>query len=149
VEVAVVIYIALTLIAVPPRLVGIVVVTLLITGFLCLLNIVLALIFRKKPLPEVLSYYIACGIELAICVFALLVSLGVISYKLPYQLPQGLPVNRAQILAAIAIGIGLFPAAYWHRVNVSDLPGRIAQDAKVINKRTVQIRNGPPGEWMN
>ncbi|HLZ58864.1 MAG TPA: hypothetical protein VKR06_18130 [Ktedonosporobacter sp.] len=138
-----------TLMVVPSRLVGIVIITLLITGFLCLLNIALAVIFRKKALPEVLSYYMACGIELTICVFALLVYLGVISYKLPYQLPPGLPINRAQILAAVAIGIGLFPAAYWHRVNVSDLPGRIAQDAKAVNERAGQVRHGPPGQWMN
>ena|SRR5579859_3417059 len=141
--------ILLTLVPVPPHLVGLVILILLVTGFLCVFNVILALIFRKKNLLEVLSYYLACLIELAICIFALLVYLGVISYRLPYQLPSGLPFNRAQMLAAIAIGIGLFPAAYWHRVNVSDLPGRIAQDAKAVNERSVQVRNGPPGEWMN
>jgi hypothetical protein len=62
-----------------------------------------------------------------------------------------LPVDRAQVGAALAIGIGLFPAAYWHRINISDLPRRISEDAKAMNKRTagVRVRNSEPGEWMN
>jgi hypothetical protein len=131
-------------------LAGIITLTLWITGFLCLLNIALAIIFRQKHLLEVLSYYLVCAIELAIFVFALLVFLGIVSW-LPYHLPPGLPINRAQILAALAIGIGLFPAAYWHRVNVSDLPRRIAQDAKAVDERAaaVHVRRSGPGEWMN
>jgi len=129
---------------------GIVVLTLWVSGFLGLLNIALAIFFRKKQKREVLSYYAACGIEIAIFVFLLLVYLGIISH-VPYRFPQGLPFGRAQIGAALAIGVGLFPAAYWHRINVSDLPGRIAQDAKVIKEREggVHVRKSRPGEWMN
>lgn len=124
--------------------------SLWITGFLCMLNIALAVIFRRKQMREVLSYYLACGIELVVFVVALLFHLGVISH-VPYHLPSGLPIDRAQIGAALAIGIGLFPAAYWHRTNVSELPGRIAQDAKTVNERggAVHVRKGSPGEWLN
>lgn len=124
--------------------------TLWISLFLCLLNIGLAIFFRKRRLREVVSYYVACVFELAIFVFALLLHLNLIT-KVPYNLPPGLPFDRAQIGAALTIGIGLFPAAYWHRINVSDLPKRIADDAKVIKERDggVRVRSNAPGEWMN
>lgn len=124
--------------------------TLWISLFLCLLNIGLAIFFRKRRLREVVSYYVACVFELAIFVFALLLHLNLIT-KVPYNLPPGLPFDRAQIGAALTIGIGLFPAAYWHRINVSELPKRIADDAKVIKERDggVRVRSNTPGEWMN
>lgn len=125
-------------------------ITLWISLFLCLLNIGLAIVFRKRRLREMISYYIACTFELAIFVFALLLHLNLIT-KVPYNLPPGLPFDRAQIGAALTIGIGLFPAAYWHRINISELPKRIADDAKVIKERDggVRVRSDAPGEWMN
>ncbi len=131
-------------------LVLIVVVTLWITGFLCLLNIALAVLFRKRHKKEVLSYYVAGGVELIIFVVALLVYIGVIA-TIPFHLPPGLPVNQAEIGAALALGIGLFPAAYWHRVNLSDLPNRIAEDGRTMKEHNagVHVREGSHGEWMN
>lgn len=124
-------------------------ITLWITGFLCILNVVLAIFFRKKRLIEVMSYWVACIVEVAVFVFALLFYLGIISH-IPYHLPPGLPVDRAQLGAALAIGIGLFPAAYWHRINVSELPERIAKDAQVHKgTNAVYERKAKPGEWMN
>ncbi len=125
-------------------------ITLWISLFLCLLNIGLAITFRKRRLREVASYYIACVLELAIFVFAFLLHLNLIT-RVPYHLPPGLPFDRAQIGAALTVGIGLFPAAYWHRINVSELPKRIADDAKVIKERDggVRVRSNAPGEWMN
>lgn len=138
------------LMAVTVNLMSMVALTLWITGFLCLLNVVLAIIYRKKDIKEIISYYVAGSIELIIFVFALLLSIGVIS-AIPYHLPPGLPVNSAEIGAALAFGIGLFPAAYWHRINLSELPKRIAEDKQVIKDRDggVQVRNSSPGEWMN
>ena len=125
-------------------------ITIWISLFLCLLNVVLAIVFRKRHKWELISYAIACIVELAIFVFALLLHLNLIT-KVPYHLPPGLPFDRAQIGAALTIALGLFPAAYWHRINVSDLPKRIADDAKVIKDRDggVHVRSGTPGEWMN
>ncbi len=125
-------------------------ITLWITGFLCLLNIALAILFRTRRLPEILSYYAACLLELAVFVFALLFLLGIIQH-IPFPLPPNLAFNRAEIGAALALGLGLFPAAYWHRVNLAELPKRIAADAKEINKRDggVHVRKPSPGEWMN
>lgn len=125
-------------------------ITVWLSLFLCLLNIALAIVFRKRRIWELLSYGVACIIELAVFVFALLLHLSLIT-KVPYHLPPGLPFDRAQIGAALTIGIGLFPAAYWHRINVSDLPKRIADDAKVIKDRDggVHVRSNVPGEWMN
>ncbi len=125
-------------------------IALWLAGFLCLLNIVLAILFRKNPRLEVTSYYVACGIEFVILVLILLVHIGIIS-KLPFYLPPSLPINQAEIAAALAIGIGLFPAAYWHRINVSELPKRIAEDGKTMKSHqdSVHVRSGKPGEWMN
>ena len=122
--------------------------SLWITGFLCLLNIGLAVVFRKKRRGEILSYYLACTFELAVFAFALALHLGLIT-KVPYHLPPGLPFNRAEIGATIAIGIGLFPAAYWHRSPISELPARIAEDAKVMKDRNGGVRIKAPGEWIN
>ena len=132
------------------NLMSMVTLTLWITGFLCLLNVVLAIIYRKRGLREVISYYAVGSVELIIFVFAFLLSIGVIS-AIPYHLPPGLPVNRAEIGAALAFGIGLFPAAYWHSINLSELPRRLAEDKQVIKDRDggVRIRNSSPGEWMN
>lgn len=116
-------------------------------GFLCLLNIGLAIFFRRNKRLEVSSYYAAFLIELALFITALLVLVGVISRSL-ILLPQGLPINQGEIGAALAIGLGLFPAAYWHRINVSELPKRITEDGKNM-KGNVQVRNSIPGEWMN
>ncbi len=125
-------------------------IALWLAGFLCLLNIVLAILFRKNPRLEVASYFAACGVEIVIFVLALLVYIGAIS-KLPFHLPPSLPINQAEIAAALAIGIGLFPAAYWHRINVSELPKRIAEDGKSMksHQESVHVRTGKPGEWMN
>lgn len=125
-------------------------IALWLAGFLCLLNIMLAVLFRKNPRLEVASYFIACGIEFVIVMLASLVSIGIIS-KLPFHLPPSLPINQAEIAAALAIGIGLFPAAYWHRINVSELPKRIAEDGKTMKSHqdSVHVRSGKPGEWMN
>jgi hypothetical protein len=125
-------------------------ITLWTTGFLCLLNVGFAMFYRDRKKQELISYLAACAIELAVFVFALLFQLRVIAH-VPYHLPPGLPVNRAEIGAALAFGIGLFPVGYWHRINVSDLPKRIADDAQVIKDRDggVHVRKGIPGEWMN
>jgi hypothetical protein len=126
-------------------------ITLWVTGFLCFLNVVLALFFRKRNKEEVISYYIVCTVEMVIFVFAVLFYLGVITRaQIPYPLPPKLPINRAEIAAALAIGIGLFPAAYWHSINLSELPGRIAEDGKMLRNREGSIHiNRAPGEWMN
>jgi hypothetical protein len=122
--------------------------TLWLTGFLCLLNIALAIVFRKRRLREILSYSIGCLFELAVFAFALILHLGIIT-QVPYHLPPGLPFNRAEIGATIAIAIGLFPAAYWHRSPMSELPTRIAEDAKVMKARNGGVRIKAPGEWIN
>jgi hypothetical protein len=125
-------------------------ITLWITGFLCLLNVALAIFYRRRQRKESLSYWAACVVEMAVFVFAALFQLKVISH-VPYHLPPGLPINRAELGAALAVGMGLFPAAYWHRINLSDLPTRIAQDAKVMKDHEggVHVRKSAPGEWMN
>ena len=126
-------------------------VTLWVTGFLCFLNIILALFFRKRNRKEVISYYVVCAVEMAIFAFAVLFYFGMITRsQIPYPLPPKLPINRAEIAAALAIGIGLFPAAYWHSINLSELPSRIAEDGKTLRNREGGIRiNRAPGEWMN
>jgi hypothetical protein len=126
-------------------------ITLWITGFLCLLNVVLALVFRRRHKKEVFSYYTVCAFEMALFAFAILFYFGVITRaQIPYPLPPKLPINRAEIAAALAIGIGLFPAAYWHSINLSELPSRIAEDGKMLRNREGSIHiNRRPGEWMN
>lgn len=124
--------------------------TLWIAGFLSLLNIGLAVVFRKKHkhVGEIPSYCTACTLELAVFAFALIVHLGIIT-KVPYHLPPGLPFDRAEIGATIAVAIGLFPAAYWHRSPISELPARIAEDAQVMKDRNGGVRIKSPGEWIN
>jgi hypothetical protein len=124
--------------------------TVWVTGFLFVLNIVLAIIFRARPKWEIISYYAIGVVELAIFVFALLMQLNVIGV-IPYHLPPGLPFNATQLGTALSIGLGLFPAAYWHRINLSDLPKRIAEDANTMkgSDAGVRIRKSGPGEWMN
>ena len=119
-----------------------------ISGFLCLLNIGLAIFFRKNRRLEVLSYYAALIFQLALFIAALLAMLHVISGSF-FRLPNKLPFNQAEIGAILAIGIGLFPAAYWHRINLSELPKRIAEDGKAMKETNVRVRNSTPGEWMN
>lgn len=124
--------------------------TLVITGFLSILNVVLAVGFRKKRLAEILSYIAAGLLELGLFVFTLLLRLGILTH-IPYHLPPHLPFNRAEIGAAIALGIGLFPAAYWHRTSFSQVRERMAKDAQVLKERDggVHVRSSAPGEWMN
>jgi hypothetical protein len=82
--------------------------------------------------------------------FTLMLRLGILRH-IPFHLPPGLPFNRAQIGATLAIAIGLFPAAYWHRTSLAQLRQRMARDAKVMQQRKsgVQVRGNVPGEWMN
>ena len=125
-------------------------VSLWITGFLCLLNIALAIFYRTRHKNEVISYWAACLLELAVFVFALLFCLGIITQsQIPYPLPPGLSVNRAEIAAALAIGVGLFPAALWHGINLSELPKRIAEDGKTLKGQTGGVRVKRPEEWVN
>ncbi len=130
--------------------INVITLTLWVTGGLFLLNVMLAIIFRKQSTKERLSYYAVCAVELAIFLFALTLRLSLITH-IPYHLPPGLPFNRAEIGATIAVGIGLFPAAYWHRTSFSELGTRIAADAKTIRERDggVHIRDTGPGGWMN
>ncbi|MBA2396455.1 MAG: hypothetical protein H0V70_27330 [Ktedonobacteraceae bacterium] len=125
-------------------------IALWLAGFLCLLNIALAIFFRRNPPLEIVSYVLVVGIELVIFILALMANIGTLS-RLPFYLPPSLPINQAEIVAALAIGIGLFPAAYWHRINVSELPKRIAEDGKTMKDRedSVHVRTGKPSEWMN
>ena len=125
-------------------------VTLGATGFLCILNAVFAMIFRKRSRGEVLSYVAAGLVELAIFGLALALQLQILT-SIPYHLPPGLSFNRAEIGVALAVGIGLLPAAYWHRTSIAQLRKRMAQDAKVMKEResAVHVRGNAPGEWMN
>ena len=124
--------------------------TLVITSFLCILNIAFAIVFRKRHLTEILSYIAASLLELGFFVFTLLLRLGILTH-IPYHLPPHLPFDRAEIGAAISIGVGLFPAAYWHRTSISQVRERMAKDAQVLKERDggVHIRGNAPGEWMN
>ncbi|HCI82905.1 MAG TPA: hypothetical protein DHW02_24805 [Ktedonobacter sp.] len=130
--------------------VNLVVVTLWLTGFLSVLNIGLAVLYRKRKVVEKLSYYVALGVELIIFAFALLLRVRAI-HHVPFPLPPGLPIDRAEIGAAIAIAIGLFPATYWHRISLSEVGTRIAEDAKTLKEHDGSIRVEPkaPSEWMN
>ena len=124
--------------------------TLIITGLLCILNIAFTLVYRKRRRAEFLSYIAASLIESGLFVFTLLLRLGILTH-IPFHLPPHLPFNRAEIGTAIAIGVGLFPAAYWHRISISQVRERMAKDAQVLKERDggVHIRSNAPGEWMN
>src|SRR5215467_4557552 len=123
--------------------------TLGITGFLCVLNVILAVMFRKRHIRETLSYLVAGLLELAIFGVALALRLGILT-TIPYHLPPGLPFNRAEIGAALAVGIGLLPAAYWHRTSATQLRVRMAEDAKVIKERNgVHVSANASEDWMN
>lgn len=124
--------------------------TLVLTIFLCALNGLLARFYRKRRPAEIISYIVVGLIELALFAFTLLLRLGVLRH-IPYHLPQGLPFNRAQIGATLTIAIGLFPAAYWHRTSLKQLRQRMARDAQAMQQRkgNVQVRGNAPGEWMN
>jgi hypothetical protein len=124
--------------------------TLVITASLCIANAVFAVIFRKRHIAEILSYTAAGLFELIFFVFVLLLRLGILSH-IPYHLPSRLPFTRTEFGAAIALGIGLFPAAYWHRTSVSQVRERMSHDAQVLKQRdsSVHVRNSAPGEWLN
>ena len=97
-----------------------------------------------------MSYLVVSLVELVILALALVLRLGILT-SVPYHLPPGLSFSRAEIGAAFAVGIGLFPAAYWHRNSVSKLRARIEQDGKVMKEREreVYVRSNTPGGWMN
>lgn len=124
-------------------------VTLFATVFLAILNIAFAIAFRKRRFIQVLSFIIAGLLELSIFAFLLALRLSLLTH-IPFNLPVGLPIDRAEIGGAIALAIGLFPAAYWQRMSMSQLRQRMAEDAKVIKNRDgVRIRSNAPGEWLN
>lgn len=124
--------------------------TLWITGFLILLNVTCAILFRRRRPLELIFYVAAATLELGIFVLALLFHLSVLTH-LPYHLPPGLPFDLAEIGAAIAVGIGLFPVSFWHRTSASQLRARIAKDTQDMQQHqgTVRVRSHAPGEWMN
>ena len=125
-------------------------VSLWVTGFLFLLNAAFAWIFRKRHTSEVLSFLAVGLVELAIFALLFALRLGILT-SVPYPLPPGLNFNRAEIGAALAIGIGLFPAAYWHRTSLSQWRERMARDAKALKEPDsgVHVHSHAPGEWMN
>lgn len=125
-------------------------VVLFVTAFLFLLNLALAIASRKRRALVVLSFVAAGLLELAIFIFVLLLRIGVLTH-VPFTLPSGLPFNRSEIGGTLALAIGLFPAAYWQRMSMSQLRQRMADDAKVIKNREggVRIRSNAPGEWLN
>ncbi len=127
-----------------------IVVVLFVTAFLFLLNLALAIVSRKRRPIVLLSFSAASLIELAIFIFVLLLRIGVLTH-VPLALPSGLPFNRSEIGATLALAIGLFPAAYWQRTSMAQLRQRMAEDAKVIKNREggVRIRSNAPGEWLN
>lgn len=130
---------------------NILIISLWVTGFLCLLNVGLAIAYRQKQAKEIVSYYAVFAFELLIFVFAFLLHLGVITH-VPFPLPPGLPFNRAEIGAAVAIGIGLLPATFWHRTSFSEVGVRMAEDARTMKDRDGGVKIGrksAPGEWMN
>jgi hypothetical protein len=122
--------------------------TLGATMLLLLLNVGCAVIFRKRRRSEVVSYIVAALFEALIFVFALALRLRLLS-AVPYHLPPGLPFNRAELGAAIAIGVGLFPPAYWHRTTTAQLRARLAADAKMLREQENSVRVRAPGEWLN
>lgn len=123
---------------------------LFVSAFLFLLNLALAIAFRKRRALEVLTYSAASLVQLAIFVFVLLLRIGVLTH-VPLMLPASMPIDRTELGAPLALAIGLFPAAYWHRTSMSQLRQRMADDAKVIKNREggVRIRSNAPGEWLN
>lgn len=125
-------------------------ISLVITGFLCILNFAFAYVFRKRTGREQASYIGVGVLELLIFVVTLTWRLGLL-HSIPFHLPQHLPFNRAEIAGAVAIGVGLFPAAFWHRTSVSQLRAQMRQDAQMMKQREagVRVRSNAPGEWMN
>jgi len=119
-------------------------------GFLCLLNVVFAYAFRKKRMAEILSYIVVGVLEVGIFVFVLGLRLSLI-HRVPFHIPNYLPFTRTEIGAALTIGLGLFPAAYWHRTSAAQIRSKIAEDAKAIKEQKggVHVRSNTPGEWMN
>jgi len=124
--------------------------TLGVTMFLCLLNVGFAVTFRKRIKAEMLSYIAVSILELAFFSFVLIVRLGIL-HSIPLRFPAHLPVTRTEIGATLAIGIGLFPAAYWHRTSATQIRAKMAADAKIIKEQDggVHVRNHVPGEWLN
>jgi len=125
-------------------------VTIGVTIFLCLLNMAFAFVFRKRGRSEVLSYITVGIIELAVFCFVLMLHLGKL-HSIPLRLPAHLPVTRTEIGATLAIGIGLLPAAYWHRTSATQIRAKMAADAKIIKEQDggVRVRSHAPGEWLN
>jgi hypothetical protein len=127
-----------------------IVVIFVVLALLCILNGLFALVFRKRQRREVLSYVAVAALELLFFAFVLALRIGGI-HHIPYRFPASLPVSRTEVGAALAVGIGLFPAAYWHHTSTSDLRAKMAADAKIMKERTsaVHVREQAPGEWMN
>lgn len=125
-------------------------VVVFVAAFLFLLNFALAFASRKRRAIVILSFVAAGLIELAIFAFVLLLRIGFLTH-VPLALPSGLPFNRSEIGGTLALAIGLFPAAYWQRMSMSQLRERMAEDARVIKNREggVRIRSNGPGEWLN
>jgi hypothetical protein len=125
-------------------------VTLFVAAFLIILNTAFAIALRKKRFIEVFSFVAAGLVELLIFAFVLALHLGILT-RVPLTLPAGLPIDRAEIGATLALAIGLFPAAYWQRTSIPQLRQRMAEDAKVIKNHEggVRIRSNAPGEWLN
>ncbi len=125
-------------------------VTFGVTIFLSLLNMAFAFAFRKKGRVEVWSYIAVSIVELAVFSFVLILHLGKL-HSIPLRLPAHLPVTRTEIGAALAVGIGLFPAAYWQRTSAAQIRAKMAQDAKIIKEQDggVRVRSHTPGEWLN
>jgi hypothetical protein len=122
-------------------------ITLVVTALLFLLNVLFAIARRRKSSAEVASYVAAAVLEFVVFMVVLLFRLGLI--KIPFSLPQGLSFNRAEIAAALSLGLGLFPAAYWQGTSLSQLRKRMEDDAKVIKQRDGGVRVRTPGEWIN
>lgn len=122
-------------------------ITLVVTALLFLLNVLFAIARRRKSPAEVASYAAAAVLEFVVFMVVLLFRLGLI--KIPFSLPQGLSFNRAEIAAALSLGLGLFPAAYWQGTSLSQLRKRMEDDAKVIKQRDGGVRVRTPGEWIN
>ena len=125
-------------------------ISLWITGFLVLLNIVCAYLFLRRRRLELFFYVAAAVLELGIFILALLFHLGVLTH-LPYHLPPGLPFDLTEIGMAVAVGIGLFPVSFWHRTSAARIRARIAKDTQEMQQHqgTVRVRSSAPGEWMN